>query len=373
MNKQYLYITLRTLLVGLILIGGGYLVLFSAKLTYPFIIAWVLAIFMNPLVNLLENKTKMNRGWSVFSSIIIVFTIIAGLLTLLVAEIVNGTAYLSRVVPKNIEQLSIYLENYFVETILPLYNEVTSIFNNLNNGQQETILSNIKGIGTELTTTVGNFVTTFLNNIPTIFSWLPNTATAIVFSFLATFFISKDWYKLKKMMVNIIPRKAISSGKSVFDELKKALAGFIKAQLTLISMTAVIVMIGLLVLQVPYAITIALLIGFVDLLPYLGTGLVFVPWIIFLIFSGNIPLAIGMSILYVIVMLQRQFMEPKVLSSNIGLDPLATLIALFVGFKLVGFLGLIVGPVTLVIINTLYKTRVFHEIYEFIVGKPKVD
>jgi predicted PurR-regulated permease PerM len=62
-------------------------------------------------------------------------------------------------------------------------------------------------------------------------------------------------------------------------------------------------------------------------------------------------------------------MEPKILSSNIGLDPLATLIALFVGFKLIGFLGLIVGPVTLVILSTLYRANVFHDIWTFIKGK----
>jgi predicted PurR-regulated permease PerM len=62
-------------------------------------------------------------------------------------------------------------------------------------------------------------------------------------------------------------------------------------------------------------------------------------------------------------------MEPKILSSNIGLDPLATLIALFVGFKLIGFLGLIVGPVILVIISTLYRANVFHDVWTFIIGK----
>ena len=73
--------------------------------------------------------------------------------------------------------------------------------------------------------------------------------------------------------------------------------------------------------------------------------------------------------LYIIVIVQRQLIEPKVLSSSIGLDPLATLIALFIGYKWIGFLGLILGPIVLVIINTLYRANVFHEIWAFIVGK----
>ena len=130
-----------------------------------------------------------------------------------------------------------------------------------------------------------------------------------------------------------MPSKARKSGKRVFLDLKKALFGFIKAQATLISITTVIVLIGLLILRVNYAITIALIIGLVDILPYLGTGIVFVPWIIYAAVSGDVPFAIGLSVLYIVVLVQRQIMEPKVLSSSIGLDPLATLVALFVGFK----------------------------------------
>ena len=130
-----------------------------------------------------------------------------------------------------------------------------------------------------------------------------------------------------------------------------------------------IILIGLFILRVDYAVTIALITGFVDLLPYVGTGLIFVPWIIYQAITGNIGLAIGLAVLYVVVLVQRQLMEPKVLSSNIGLDPLATLIALFIGFKLIGFLGLIVGPVALVILTTLHRANVFRDLWTFIKGK----
>src|SRR5699024_5835394 len=117
-------------------------------------------------------------------------------------------------------------------------------------------------------------------------------------------------------------------------DLKKALLGYLKAQLTLISITGAIVFVGLLILHVDYALTIAVATGLIDLLPYLGTGIVFVPWIIYMFFTGNYFLTIGLAVLYAIVLIQRQIMEPKIVSSNIGLDPLATLIAIFVGIQL---------------------------------------
>ncbi|MCH1627832.1 sporulation integral membrane protein YtvI [Ferdinandcohnia quinoae] len=372
MNVNYIYRFLRFLLVATLIVIGAVLVYLISSVTYPFIFALVIAFLINPLVNFFERKGKMPRSLAVFLGIIIVFAIVAGLLTLLIAEIISGANYLSKVVPDHFEKLVIYIEDLIAGQLIPLYQQLTNMFDNLDTGQQQSIMENIQNVGKTITTNVGQFIQSLLQIIPEILGWLPNAATVIIFSMLATFFISKDWEKLIKIGQRFIPAKARTSSRSVFLELKKALFGFIKAQATLISITAVIVLIGLLVLRVEYAITIALIIGIVDVLPYLGTGLVFVPWIIYAAFSGDIQFAIGLGVLYLIVVVQRQIMEPKILSSSIGLDPLATLIALFVGFKLIGFLGLIIGPVTLVVIKTLHSTGVLGEIWEFIIGKQEV-
>ncbi|WP_453994487.1 sporulation integral membrane protein YtvI [Bacillus nitroreducens] len=369
MNINYVRSFLRFLMVIVLIVTGVVISYYLFKLTYPFIFAILIAFLINPLVNFFERKGRMPRGLSVFLGIFLVFGSVMGLLTLLVAEIISGANYLAKEVPQHFERLIIYFENLIVGQVIPLYERLTSMFDNLDQGQQQTIMDNISNVGTTIATNVGEFIKTFLENIPKFLGWLPNAATVIVFSLLATFFISKDWNKFVIMGRKFIPVKARTSGKSVITELKKALFGFIKAQATLISITAGIVLVGLLILRVDYAITIALLIGLVDLLPYLGTGLVFVPWIIYSAFSGDLPLAIGLGILYLVVIVQRQVMEPKVLSSSIGLDPLATLISLFVGFQLFGFIGLIIGPVISVIIRTLYTTGVFQEIWTFIVGK----
>jgi sporulation integral membrane protein YtvI len=369
LEKKYLYRTLRFFLVIGIVVLALLSFYYLSKVTYPFLIALVIAFLINPIVNIFEKKLRMPRGLAVFVALIIIFAFVAGLVTLLVAELVSGANYLARVVPEHLDTLIGYIEEYITAQIIPLYNQLTSMFNQLEDGQQNTIISNIQNVGTTIGTNVGNFIQNLFGNIPVILSWFPNAATVLIFSFLATFFISKDWYRLSRISSTILPERAKTSGKTVFADLQKALFGFLKAQLTLISITTVIILIGLLVLRVDYAITIALITGIVDIIPYLGTGAVFVPWIIYEVIAGDISLAIGLGVLYLLVIVQRQIMEPKILSSSIGLDPLATLIALFVGFKLVGFLGLILGPVTLVIINTLYRANVFHDLWAFIKGK----
>ncbi|PLR98118.1 sporulation integral membrane protein YtvI [Bacillus sp. T33-2] len=369
MNPAYIYRTVRFFFVIGVVVAAALAFYHLSRVTYPFLIGLAIAFLINPLVNFFERKTRMPRSLAVLVCLILIFAIFAGLITLLIAEIVSGAEYLARVVPLHLDTLIDYIEELFAAQIIPLYNQLTGLFQNLDDGQQDTIMNNIQNVGATIGSTVGDFIQNFFGNIPNILSWFPNAATVLIFSLLGTFFISKDWYRLSAIGSRILPNRAKSSSKTVFADLKKALFGFIRAQLTLISITTVIILIGLLILRVDYAITIAIVSGIVDVIPYLGTGAVFVPWIIYEAIAGEMSLAIGLGILYVVVLVQRQIMEPKILSSSIGLDPLATLIALFVGFKLIGFLGLIVGPVTLVIITTLQRANVFRDLWNFIKGK----
>lgn len=369
MNTAYLYRTIRFLIVVAVIVVSAYALFHISKVTYPFIIGFLIAFMMNPLVNFFERKARMPRSLAVLVALILIISIFAGLVTLLIVEIASGADYLSRVVPEHLVTLIDYIEHFFAAQIIPLYNQLAGLFQNLEAGQQDTILDNIQNVGATIGNTAGNFIKSFFENIPNILSWFPNAATVLIFSLLGTFFISKDWYRLSAMGTRILPARAKTSGRTVFVDLKKALFGFLKAQATLISLTTVIILIGLLILRVDYAITIALVTGIVDIVPYLGTGAVFVPWIIYEAISGDVSTAIGLGILYVVVIVQRQVMEPKILSSSIGLDPLATLIALFVGFKTIGFLGLIVGPVVLVVFNTLQRANVFRDLWIFIKGK----
>jgi len=312
----------------------------------------------------------MPRGIAVFISLILIFAFFAGLITLLIAEIVSGANYLADVVPKHLDTVINYIEKYFTNQIVPFYNHLNSVFNKLDAGQQKTITENIQNVGKKIADTGGSFIKNLFGVIPNIISWLPNAATVLIFSMLATFFISKDWYRFSAFGNKFLPERAKTSGRTVFIDLKRALVGFTKAQLTLISITAVIILIGLLILRVDYAITIALITGLIEIIPYFGTGLVFVPWIVYEIISGDTKLAIGLGVLYIVGIAVRQVIEPKILSSSIGLDPLATLVSLFVGFKLLGFLGLILGPITLVIYGTLLRAHVFQDLWEYIKGKP---
>ncbi|KAB7668010.1 sporulation integral membrane protein YtvI [Bacillus sp. B1-b2] len=373
MNSTYINRTIRFFIVIAVISVLFVSTIYLSKVTYPFIIGFLIAFLMNPVVNFFQFKCKLPRAFAVVLSIFFILSLFAGIVFFLIAEIVSGASYLADVVPKQVDTIIQYIENLIAAQVIPIYNKITQTFDSLGTGQQETIINNIKSVGEEVGTVMSDFLQAFFQNIPIILSWFPNAATVIIFSLLATFFISKDWAQLSNKFSRLFPSKWINSGKTVFFDLKKALFGFLKAQVTLISITTVIILIGLLILRVDYAITIALLTGLVDIIPYLGTGLIFVPWIIYEVIVGNMGLAVGLTVLFILVLVQRQIMEPKILSSNIGLDPLATLIALFVGFKVLGFIGLIIGPVTLVILSTLHKANVFLDIWNYIKGEKPIS
>jgi sporulation integral membrane protein YtvI len=356
------------IIIAAALIFTGYYV---SAILYPFIAGALIALIINPFVGFLSYRFKMNRALAVIISIIALLGLLVLILTLLIQEMMTGFAYIAHELPSYIQELVFYFENYFKTQVLPLYHDLLSIYSKLGTDQKETVMDNIEKIGTGITTNVTGITQAVINSVSLMIVSLPTFLTVFIFSLLAAFFISKDWYRLTGFLTGIFPEKLTFTVKTVYFELRKALFGFLKAQLTLISITAFIVLIGLLILRIDYAVTISVLIGAIDLLPYLGTGAVFLPWIAYCFLTGNYTLTIGLSILYGVVVIQRQVMEPKLLAQTIGLDPLATLAALFAGFQLFGFVGLIIGPVFLVVIRALYEAKFFHEIYQFIMKPVK--
>ncbi|WP_353854970.1 sporulation integral membrane protein YtvI [Bacillus sp. Bos-x628] len=366
MNHTYIAIFLRSLMIISIAVFAVVFLYQSFPFLYPFWIAFVVSCLIHPAVCKIEEVTGMPRGFVVIIVLLLFLVAAAGMMTLFVVEIISGSAYLAKVLPSHLDQMINVVERFFTDKILPLYHDLTAQFNTLHAGQKESILGQIQALGDEAAAKIGSFLSKTLELIPAFLGLLPNAAATLLFSALATFFITKDWFTLKKYGTRMFPARWMLHTRAILSELKKAITGFLKAQLLLVAMTIGIVLIGLFILKVKHALIIALCIGLVDLLPYIGSGTVFLPWIIYSVITGNLSLAIGLGILYIVVLIQRQISEPKVLSNSIGLNPLATLVSLFVGLKLFGFLGLVLGPASLVVWQAFHHAGVFRDIHHFI-------
>lgn len=367
LNPRLVHQIFRGIWVAIILTLVALAFYYIIPLIYPFIFGWLIALMLNPVVNFFQFKLKLPRWLSVTLSMLLFLGAMVTVITLLVANIVVELGSLADTIQLQInrwvEEFNVFINSV---TFQQWIDRVNDFFEN-NPKYQETVNTNLSSTAGSIADVSKLIITYVFAGLKAFLTSLPNIATITIIVMLATFFISKDWYGLIKRYKGIFSDMIVKTTKLIRTDLQKALFGYIRAQLILVSLTALVVIIGLLVLRVDYAITIGLLTGLADLMPYLGTGAVMVPWILYVFFAqGNIVLGIGLSVLYGVIVIARQIMEPKVLASSVGLDPLATLIAMFVGLKLFGLLGLIVGPVSLILITAFYRARIFHDIAAYI-------
>lgn len=357
---------LRALIVLVVVVTFAIALMYAFHLLYPFIFAIAFAIIINPIVNFFTRYIKVSRGLAVFITMVLLFGALSLIIFYSSVELIAGIKYLLEFLPTKVDALSQGMTDLIDKHVVPFLDQVSNIYNGLSGNEQQDLLKQIDKVKNEWIAALGGFLEGVLNNILGLIQSLPSLATSIIFGLLGTFFISKDWYKLKDKLKQLMPETFFIKLTKLNKGLKAALVGFLKAQAILISVTIVLLIIGLLILQVKSAFTVGLLIGLVDVLPYLGTGLVLVPWSIYEIVMGDLFLGIGLAVIYAVLVIVRQIIEPKILSSNIGLDTLATIVSMFLGLQLFGVLGLVIGPVVLVIITTCIKIHVFKDIWHYI-------
>lgn len=370
MSSTKLWQLLRFVLVvtGLILITWLLNVLF--EYTYPFVLALLLSLVTVPLVNLFERKLNMPRALGTIVSLLIVLSAVVGVIVLVIIQLIHYATIAAERLPEQIETFTEYIQRLFNDKIAPLLNDAYESYQQLNPGQTTSLEGGITELGVQLAAAIGVLSRGVASTLQSMLAALPLVLLLVIVIVLAWFFITKDWPSYIESLNRMNKRTGYKEFEEVMINLRSALFGYVRAQVILISMTFGIVLIGLLILRIDNPLSVALLAAFFDLLPYLGVGTLLIPWAAFAAVSGDWYVTIGLIILYIIVIVQRNFAEPKIVGSHIGLNPLAALIAIFVGLKLFGVLGFIVGPVLAVLIKALYNAKVFHYMWRFIVGNP---
>ncbi|NLF46094.1 MAG: sporulation integral membrane protein YtvI [Syntrophomonadaceae bacterium] len=332
----------------------GTLLIKLPVLLMPFIIALVIAVLIEPLVVFLETKIRFNRGWAVVISLIIAVGGFFYIISLLIVSMINE---LSSLYPK----LSSFSENT-IQQIIARASEFRLFYlqMDLPANVQSTLQDNLQNIITLLRT----FTESVVNTMIQIMAALPSIFIFILIAVVATFFIIKDRALIRNFVFEFIPSAAHSQTRDIIAHLFNALAGFFKAYSILISLTAIITIIGLKIMGNEYYLTIGILTGLLDILPIVGPGTIFVPWIIWELVTGHTPMGLGLLVLYATTSVVRQFAEPKILGDNIGLHPLVTVMSLYIGLKLGGVAGMIAGPVLMVIIIACYRAGLFDRILQ---------
>lgn len=340
------------------IVNSVYVFLFSAilffvvpktfKLLLPFIIAYIISLMITPIVNELHIKHKVPKRIAIILLMLLIISSLILILFNVIYQAVFAMQNIAQILP------DIFYGNYnFPKWVQRIYD----FYLKLPTTKQLFIDNIILNIKNSLSNFVKPATTIAFNTAKNIASSIPDIFIFTVVLIIATYFICADKDKIENVFASVLPNKAVQTIKKLKDVLKTALGGYLVSQLILMCINFIILITGFLILKIKYAFLMAILVALLDALPVFGSGIIIIPWALFNFLSGNYKIATVLLVLYVVIALVRQFLEPKIMGSKLGVHPLVMLLSMFVLFKLIGFFGLVLGPALAIILTKIYKSE----------------
>lgn len=312
----------------------------------PFLLAFLAAWALSPLVRWLHGKLGLSRNILSLALLLLVFAALGALLWSLFTGILREVVSLAG----NWEALVASLQSV-VDRLGVLFSRGMA---HLPASARATADSLVEQFFQWLETVIPRFLTAVVDKGTSLVTALPSFAVASIVFVMACYFIVSDFPHLRTSLVDRLPqgpryvlsliRRAVSAG----------FGGYIRAELILSAGVFVILLAGFFLIHQPYALLLALALAVLDFIPILGSGTVMVPWAVIDLFTGQLRHAVGLMVVWGLVALFRRVGEPKVLGNQTGLSPLLSLASVYVGMQLAGVAGMILGPVLcLVVLNVL--------------------
>jgi sporulation integral membrane protein YtvI len=313
-------------------------------------LGFIIAFAFKPLIRSLTNKLKLPNKVAALIVIGVFYLLLLALTIFLGIEVF------------------LYLKDFFQE-IPQLYNNVLVpwLSNALNNLEElasqidPMLVEQVRIYSQQILESLGNLITSIsvgsVSYITNIASKVPLFLVGFLLTVISSFFIAMDY----QLIVNFLLDQISPSKRSLLIEaqlfLVSTLHKYAKSYLMIMSITFVELTIGFSILGIESAIVVAFLIAIFDILPVAGTGGVMIPWMIFTFLEGDSRLGFGLLIIYLIVTVIRNIIEPKIIGDQVGLHPLLTLFAMYIGLQLFGVAGLFGFPITLAILNGLHRNK----------------
>ncbi len=361
-NIPYWTRVAKNILYVVLLIIGIYLALKLSIFYMPFLIAFIISLMIEPLIKYIMKKTKLTRRTSSIIIFLIVSIILLGILAWIIITLFSESSSL-------LQGLNDYFDKASVQ--------VQELIQRLNFDKiklSDEVLNIVQESSGDFLQTVSNWIRNALNGLINIVTKIPEIAICVGITILALYFICVDKIYILDQIEYHLPKVWVKRLGNHLKDLIQTLGGYLKAEATLILVSFIISLVGLYVLSflnfnIQYPLLMALFIGFVDALPILGSGTVMVPWAVISGLNGDLSLGIAILTLFIIMSIVRQFLEPKLVSKNIGVHPIFTLIAMYTGFKITGVIGLLLGPIVLIIIKNIFANLIDKGVFKTIFDK----
>lgn len=320
----------------------------------PFILGYVFSRLVNPLADFLQKKLKCPRGVSALLVIIFTIGILGGIITAIVWKLVVEIRNLYDQFPAMYVEFQLFWKR-FSDNMSHIYNSMPDFVQNVLSDMTQEISDKAKTFIDSRSKPVVGYASDFAKAIPGGF-------IGVIIFILSVYFMVVDSDNVSETVHKMLGKKLTAKLSAVKDECKRYLGGYVKAQFTIMCVTFVIMLIEFTLAGVNYAMLIAFGTAFLDALPVFGSGIVLWPLAVINFFGGNIKVGIIMVIAFVSVVVTRHLIEPKLVSSKIGMNPILTLMAMYVGYRIWGVGGIILGTILLLVIISFYKAGIFDPI-----------
>lgn len=328
----------------------------------PFIIAFILAYALQRPIKWAKKKLHLkSHGIISFLLVLLVVCIVFGVLSIAVLVLFNElkdfASYLTTQF-SSIDDLIVTLENYAMGVIVRLPESlrgtvgdyVTNAFDSLGKGQAELDLSMLSAP---------------LSGAWSVVKSLPSTILSVVVAVVSCFFMASDYDKVKELVLGFFSESKRKSIVKTKRTATKAIAKLLKAYVTIMAITFAEMFLGLFLLKLigvydgSYIAIISFVTCIIDIIPVLGTGTVLIPWAVYNLIFGNFGMGIGLLVIYAVITVIRQVVEPKLVANQAGLPAIVTIMAMFIGVRIFGAFGIILLPFTVIILKLLYDEGVF--------------
>ncbi len=360
-NIKKILIVIGTLIfLGLLVYFAGPIVIRAAVYIFglfsPFIFGFLISRLINPVADRLQKRLKIPRGASAAMVVILTIAIMIG--------IIGGVGYKLFDEIKNLY----YQWPSIVESFQNGWNNFSGTLSNLYIDLPDSVQSMIDNLYNNLTNQISQFMSNIevINNAQDFARSLPNGFIWTIVFVIAMFFMVSQKQNIDRSIKRFLGPKMVAKLSEISSECKKYLGGYVRAQIILMFIIFVVIAIALSILGAPYSLLVAAATAILDALPFLGSGITLWPLAVIYFISGNLKLGIGYVCVYIAVALLRRLIEPKLVSDKMGLNPIMTLVAMYIGYRWWGILGMLIGPILLMVIISLYKVGLFNGIISII-------
>ena len=346
--------------LGVALAGVLFLIFVVPQLVrflMPLIVAWIVAMIANPIIRFLEKRIKiMRKHGSALVIILVLAALIAafyGLAVLVASQFSSWVTELPEVydsVTQNLQHLFRLLHQKY--NIIPA--DVKLAFEQRENRLESYIQKAIDGL-------LKMVKSGSLSKVSSLASSLMDFLVYAILTILASYFMTVE----KDHFTKLLQEKTPAGVQRIWDKIKKifirAIGGYFKAHFQIMIVIFFITVIPFAFMGISYSGLLAVVIAIVDFLPFFGAGTVLVPWAVYRLVTGSYTYAAILFVIYVVVLIVRQALEPKLIGDNIGTSPFETLVFMLVGYRLAGMLGLIVGIPVGMILMECYREGMFDD------------